>query len=84
MNPLTSSGGYVAGTPSTPTRLPAADRRFHTAGAPRCPLFTNSMAYAPVRIRVKSNMPCLPGFTPVTQDVHAGNVAGGVVLAQGR
>jgi len=32
---------------------------------------------------VKSNTPCRPGLTPVAQVVHAGKVAGGMVLRSG-
>src|SRR5204862_4346105 len=42
-------------------------------------LVTNASSYVPATRRVKSKMPCLPGFAPVMNDDHAGNVTGGVV-----
>src|SRR6185369_12608594 len=79
MMPFTGSGGYVVGTPSTATRRPASESSRHTVGSRRSRLPTNATSYVPDTRRVKSKMPCFPGFVPVMNDDQAGNVTGGVV-----
>ena len=77
--PFTGSGGYVVGTPSTATRLPASESKRQMVGARRSRLLTKAISYVPGTRRVKSKTPCLPGFTPVMNDDQAGNVTGGIV-----
>src|SRR5205085_7504689 len=79
MTPSIGSGGYVAGTVRTATRRPAAQSRVHSAGTRRQLPLTKRMRYVPGTRSVKSSTPWRPGFTPVTSDVHAGNVAAGTV-----
>src|ERR1043166_9123864 len=76
MTPFTASGGYDVGTPRDATRRPASESSRHIVGSRRSRLVTNASSYVPGTRRVKSKMPCFPGFAPVMNDDHAGNVTG--------
>src|SRR5262249_20557609 len=83
ITPFRVSGGYVAGTVSTATRRPAADNRVQSAGVRRWLPLTKRTRSVPGTRSTKSSIPCRPGLTPVTSDVHAGKVAGGSVERSG-